>query len=70
MLGGMTSPDRFIASRVATPTKEGFILTDTGTNGKPGADADPFAPTVRRTDEMDEEHDDEEKQSGPAGEHD
>ena len=56
MLGGMTSPDRFIASRVATPTKEGFILTDTGNNGKPGADADPFAPTVSRTVRMAEQY--------------
>ena len=56
MLGGMSSPDRYIASRVATPTKEGFVLTDTGNAGKPKTGTDPFAPTVRRTVRMAEQY--------------
>lgn len=56
MCRGLTSPDRFIASRIATPTKEGFILTETGNAGKSRTESDPFAPTIRRTVRMAEQY--------------
>jgi len=49
MLAGMSSPDRFLASRSATPTKQGLILTWADVSGKPVDNIDPFAPSVRRT---------------------
>ena len=58
MAGGLTSPDRFVPSRAATPTKEALILTHTtklATFDSLGP-TDPFAPAVRRSIRMAERY--------------
>lgn len=57
MSGGRRTPDRFIPTRDATPTKEGFLLSkpvpklpaSRQGNGRSSPPLDPFGPTPRRS---------------------
>ena len=60
---GVQTPDRFIPSRAATPTKEAFLLEKqkradgfSKLAGQHGTDSDPFGPTTRRSLRMAEQY--------------